>query len=239
MSASGPEYNAEYGPSADRARRLMRQRRRLRWPLWLGIFTLVLVVGVAGVVAWVIYAGAPARAARLANRLGGKVTYYDDRPRDGRVLAISFAGVASFGDEQLGQLTPWWWRFPEIKELDLTGSGISDAGLSHLAGAPFANLRLDRTAVTETGLARLAENAALRSLSLIETQTDDVGLIHLTHLPNLTTLYLDQTAITDAGLAELAKIETLRYISLGQTPAVTDEGVDALRERKPDLKITR
>ena len=64
-------------------------------------------------------------------------------------------------------------------------------------------------------------------LSLSGTDITDAGLVHLTAMTQLQTLYLNDTRITDAGLLPLA---TLPYLSMGQpSAAMTPTGMATFR----------
>jgi hypothetical protein len=70
--------------------------------------------------------------------------------------------------------------FPQLRDLSLEGSAVTDLGLAHLCG-----------------------HKALRRLSLRGTLITDAGLIHLRALRGLTLLDLRDTRITAAGIAAL------------------------------------
>jgi hypothetical protein len=99
-----------------------------------------------------------------------------------------------------------------LRELDLSGSQVTDAGLGFLAGAQ-----------------------SLMALTLWDTHVTDAGLHHLQELPSLVELDLGATAITDQGLAELAVLP-LRWLSLRDT-LVSVEGLRALREALPGCRV--
>jgi hypothetical protein len=197
----------------------------------------LLVPLVGGVVAWTSYRGAEAKAAARAAELGGRVTWSEGQPQR-HVIAIAFAGSA-LDDEQLGGFTPWWWHFPELVDLDLTGTAITDEGLAHVARSGIKNLMLGDTKITSRGLSTLAGCPSLTSVLLSKTQVDDAGVEYLAALPGLRTLYLDGTPITDEALRRLEGMTTLRYLRLGGNRGVTDEGVARLEEALPELKVTR
>jgi len=232
----------EYGPAADRARKLLALRRRRRWPLWFGVAVILIVPAIAAYVVWTKYRGAEAKAAALAQQLGGKVTWNDGRLSGGssrrHVMALSFAG-SHFNDAQLSRFTPWWWHLPQLSDLDLSGTAITDDGLKHLSGCPIKHLSLSGTKITNYGLRHLVECPALASLSLSKTAIDDAGLENVCALSNLRSLYLDGTAIGDAGLQRLETLASLQYLRLGNNPGVTYEGIARLEAALPELKITR
>ena len=87
---------------------------------------------------------------------------------------------------------------------------------------------LDRTQITDAGLAALQRMAGLQGLSLNQTQITDAGLAALQGMAGLGSLSLDQTEITDAGLVELQGMAGLKWLSLNQTQ-ITDAGLAALQ----------
>src|SRR4051812_17835959 len=70
--------------------------------------------------------------------------------------------------------------------VDLRGTQITDADLSHLKGLE-----------------------QLRELNLRQTQISDAGLIHLTGLKNLQVLALGKTQVTDGGLVHIKEMTRL------------------------------
>jgi hypothetical protein len=92
--------------------------------------------------------------------------------------------------------------FPELRGLNLSGTGISDEGLAHLAGLlNLDDLGLEHTGITDAGLVHLKNLEQLQSLGLEHTEITDDGLRHLARLESLTALFLDSdTKVTDAAI---------------------------------------
>ncbi len=91
---------------------------------------------------------------------------------------------------------------PELKELDLEETKVSDDGLDHLrlsrrASHPDAGCDCDRpdTPVSMGNLAQL-QLRSLRTLSIQGTKITDVGLSEIAKLPGLTDLLLNGTETT-------------------------------------------
>ena len=105
-----------------------------------------------------------------------------------------------FGDAELAKLAA---LAPNLRWLDLTGTGVTDQGLAQLAAMPhLTRLYLARTAVTDGGLLQLAGLAELEYLNLHGTPVTDAGLERLKPLHKLRQLYLWQTGVTpDAAKA--------------------------------------
>jgi hypothetical protein len=94
----------------------------------------------------------------------------------------------------------------KLKELDLGGTGVTDAGLVHLKGlTKLKELDLSFTKITDAGLIHLKGHTKLESLVLSNTYVTDAGLVHLKGLTNLERLYLDGTQVTDAGIQDLQR----------------------------------
>lgn len=105
-----------------------------------------------------------------------------------------------FGDAELAKLAA---LAPNLRWLDLTGTGVTDQGLAQLAEMPhLTRLHLARTAVTDAGLLQLAGLGELDYLNLYGTPVTDAGLERLKPLHKLRQLYLWQTGVTpDAAKA--------------------------------------
>ena len=108
---------------------------------------------------------------------------------------------ARFGDTELAALRP---LAPQTVWLDLSGTGITDAGLATVA--QFRNLtrlHLNRTRISDNGLKQLAGLEQLEYLNLYGTSVTDDGLQSLTSLKKLRTLYVWQTTVSSSGLERL------------------------------------
>jgi hypothetical protein len=106
-----------------------------------------------------------------------------------------------FTDKELASLRA---LAPQTVWLDLSGTGVTDAGLATVA--QFKNLtrlHLNRTKISDAGLKRLTGLQQLEYLNLYGTVVTDAGLQSLTSLKKLRTLYVWQTAVTASGLERL------------------------------------
>jgi uncharacterized membrane protein len=115
-------------------------------------------------------------------------------------LHCTNAGTA-FGDTELAALRP---LAPQTVWLDLSGTRVTDAGLSTVS--QFRNLtrlHLNRTRVSDGGLPQLAGLQQLEYLNLYGTGVTDAGLQSLAGLKRLRTLYVWQTSVSDTGLERL------------------------------------
>ena len=130
------------------------------------------------------------------------------------------------GDDDMrlvGQLTG-------LRELDLSRTAVTDAGLHHLAHQRWLRtLGLWETHISDAGLAELVDLPALELLKLPSTNIGDGGLEHVSRIQNLDSLILDNTHVTDAGLRHLRQLKHLTYLSLDNT-RVTDAGLSHLAQ---------
>ncbi|NNJ25094.1 leucine-rich repeat domain-containing protein [Alienimonas chondri] len=119
---------------------------------------------------------------------------------------------------------------PALSETRAAGSDLNDASFAALVHCPsIASLQLDRTNVTDEGLAMMDGAATgLISLSLAHTNVSDWGVASMGSHPQLSALDLSGTNVTDAGLWSLVQnCPNLDALTLSGT-AVSDEGLAAL-----------
>lgn len=184
-----------------------------------GLMVLVLLVG--GGVGWVAHhAHAQRDAVAAIQRAGGSVLYdlepnpYTQAKPWAPKWVIERIGVDHFG---------------RVIQANLTGSSMTDAGLSRLEGLTDLQLLcLPDTQVGNNGLAHLKGMGQLWMLILWKTKVGDSGLSHLKGLTRLRTLDLSDTEVTDAGLEHLEKLANLEGLSLAGT-RVTDAGLIHLK----------
>ena len=124
-------------------------------------------------------------------------------------------------------------RIPEVVELTLGNTKVTDAGLVLLAQMPKLRvLRLSKTAITDAGIHALAKCETLERLDVSQTKIGSPGVEALKTLPRLRDLNLYLTLVTDTGLDSFqdaghrsaARIERL---NLDKCP-ITDAGIPKL-----------
>jgi DNA-binding beta-propeller fold protein YncE len=76
-------------------------------------------------------------------------------------------------------------------------------------------------------LAALRGLPSLETLTLIQTNIGDAGLMHLEGLPSLKSITLHMSLVTNAGMRSLSRIPSLEQLDLENVP-VTDDGVAQL-----------
>ncbi|WP_146390567.1 leucine-rich repeat domain-containing protein [Allorhodopirellula solitaria] len=141
------------------------------------------------------------------------------------LICLLIAGCSRSKEDQLRSAVKEV-RAGHTTEIDLSESPLEDdALLSELQGLDgLESLNLDRTPVTDDGLAAMGHLPNLHLLSLAQTRVSNAGIATLvTNFPKLVSLRLDETVITDPGFAELAHAEHLEMLSLHRVP-VSDAG---------------
>ena len=139
------------------------------------------------------------QAVAAATRLGVSVV---PLARSNHFLELHCTNAgAAFGDRELAALRP---LAPQTVWLDLSGTRVTDAGLSTVAlFRNLTRLHLNRTRITDSGLRQLAGLQQLEYLNLYGTGVTDAGLQSLAALKRLRTLYVWQTGVSDGGLERL------------------------------------
>jgi Leucine-rich repeat (LRR) protein len=118
-----------------------------------------------------------------------------------------------------------------LETLDLSHSKVSDDGIKELRF--FRNLwalDLEGTRrVTHVGLSRLNELRNLRSLRIGFRKIGDKDIRALNQLESLQFLDLRDAELTDGRIEELRSLRGLRGLVLVNNPAITDDGIAALK----------
>jgi len=128
-------------------------------------------------------------------------------------------------------------RWPGLQELVLSGTSISDEGISHLAGlTKLESLDLAGTRIWDAGLKSLKDLAGIKRLVLDYTAISDSGLAHLTEFPCLEYVSVAGTEVSDAGVERLQELETLKGVCVLYTRVGAD-GIDNLRDKLPNCVV--
>jgi eukaryotic-like serine/threonine-protein kinase len=172
--------------------------------------------------AWVISLGGTVRI----NGGGGDITKGTDLPDDRfAITGVTLRDNKAVTDAALSHLR----SAAELTYLNLNGTAISDTGLAHLADCRKLQelwLRENRT-ITGDGFAHLEKLQALHDLHLGGTGVDNAALEHVVKLKGLSRLFVQATKVDDDGLPRLRELPALTHIDLFATP-VTDAGVPHL-----------
>ena len=120
--------------------------------------------------------------------------------------------------------------FPLLDRISLKGTKITDSGLMHLASTKttYTSIELGQTPITDEGLATLSRFSSLKSLGLDQTKITDAGLEHLSKLKHLQDLSLVRCSLSDNGARHLKPLTNLQSLDLGLVP-ITDEGLVHLK----------
>jgi len=151
------------------------------------------------------------------------------------------------GDAELEKICR---TYPELAELTLGGTKVTDASLVYLVQlTKLKKIRLSQTAITDDGMNALAKCKTLEDIDVSQTKISSPGVRELAVLPRLKSLNLyltfvtnsgldafpttierlnlDKCPITDEGLTKLASLSKLAWMHLGGT-AITDAGLAEL-----------
>jgi uncharacterized membrane protein len=148
-------------------------------------------------------ADAQAQIAALSPKIGIVATPFAvDQPW----IIVNAALNHAFGDAELAQLGALG---PNIVDLNLAGTHITDAGLAGIESmSNLKRLRLDRTTITDSGLLHIAKLTKLDYLNLYSTGVTDSGLKTLAALPSLRHLYLWKTKVDPSAATAFAASRT-------------------------------
>jgi type 1 glutamine amidotransferase len=174
-----------------------------------------------------------AAAVRRIDQRGGQFAF----DAAGNLVAIDLASDrVSVSDADL----PYLLALPHLKQLKLSGSGISNAGIKQLSSiAGLAELSLLDAQIDDAGLKQLARLTNLTSLSIRRSsQVTDAGLETLKRLPKLTDLGLIDLGITDRGLDAVKQMTRLRVLDLRGCSQIDSTGIKQLTALR-NLRILR
>jgi hypothetical protein len=110
----------------------------------------------------------------------------------------------------------------------IASNTFNDADLRHLAELAhppgdntcrLSHVFLAGTAITDEGLAALADCPKLTLLDISGTAVTDAGLVHLANCRRLNMLFVQNTQVTGDGLRSLAKLPKLERVFVNGSPA--------------------
>lgn len=91
----------------------------------------------------------------------------------------------------------------KLRVLVLSDTMIGDAAMLHVRHVPY--LCLERTRITDEGVAVLSGSGQLEWIVLSGTDVTDVGIATLQNTPSLRSLYVPDTKVSDEGIESLQK----------------------------------
>ncbi|WP_425616548.1 hypothetical protein NA78x_000196 [Anatilimnocola sp. NA78] len=122
---------------------------------------------------------------------------------------------ATIDDTQLQQLA----ELSSLRELLLDKSNVTDAGVAHLTKlGKLEHLKLRGARITDAGFQQLCTIESLQRLNLPQADLTDAGLAAITNLKQLELLRLGSPKVTDAGVAHIAQAQTIRWLHLIDIP---------------------
>lgn len=124
-------------------------------------------------------------------------------------------GCTGIGDQFLSTIGD----FPNLRELDLTESKVTDGGLANLSElSQLESLTLSGTEISSAGAKHFAQLQSLRELHLHDTNLDGQAFVDIAKLKNLEWIDLSKSNVQGEHLLELRKLPKLRGIILMNTP---------------------
>lgn len=140
------------------------------------------------------------------------------------ITRIDFGNRTRLRDEDLKKLAP----LPELVELNLSYTRITDQGLKSLELPKLERLYLAETKVTDKSLAWISKHQNLASLDLSGTNITDKELKTLGQLKKLSRLFLARTKLTGEAVKSLTDLPELTVLHLA--------GVELSSEDLAELK---
>lgn len=169
----------------------------------------------------------------LIEALGGQAIADPTRPGSPVIK------VVLTGDRITDKQLRWLASFPELRELDLSNTKVTNAGMPALRGlAKLENLNLSCTLVTDEGLMHLRMLGNLRYLDLSKprkgefnetTRFTDKALLHIKAMPKLASLKIEWNMLSDEGMMGLVGMKGLRELKVGVQSLATSKGRDEVK----------
>lgn len=152
-----------------------------------------------------------------------------------RLKTVHLDRGGKIAQEILSALQPLNDLTVELRNVPLTDAGLK----SLLASVKLTGLDVSGSKISDRGLSELAtQRSRLRLLDLSFTQVSDEGLKSVSGLAELRHLSLIGCPITDRGADSIARLSHLREVYLAKT-AVSDQAAERLRRALPQCRIER
>ena len=134
-------------------------------------------------------------------------------------LTVSFFGKANYSFEKLKELET---IKKQILHLNLSKMSVTDDQLEFIARFPYLEkLNLNYTSISNLGLLRLSNMGKLRSISIVGTNIDVVGLTNLLKNKNIKEVYVWDTKVLEKDIITVKKENKFVLIDEGFTGADT------------------
>ncbi|MDP6447238.1 MAG: protein kinase [Pirellulaceae bacterium] len=129
-------------------------------------------------------------------------------------------------------------QMTQLTSVSFYGTAVDDDQVPVLVDCPnIVMLQLERTNISDHGLALLGEATRLRDVAVGQNDLiTNNGLRHLANLVGLERLSVRQTKISDEGLKSLHGLKNLTYLNV-QGTNVTREGIENFSSQLPVCKI--
>lgn len=143
------------------------------------------------------------------------------------VQNVRFTDIANVNDAHLEKLRSHSRGIgPEI-ELHLERTAITDQGLAHLAGLTIWRIQLSGTQITDAGIEHLQNLKGQAGIGLSETRVSNAGVARIAGMPGIDSLGLQGTLIDDQALQYLRRLPNLKALTVSETN-ITDNGLEHL-----------
>lgn len=152
-----------------------------------------------------------------------------------RLKAVHLDRGGKIAPEILSALQPLKDLTLELRSVPLTDEGLK----SLIKSAKLTGLDISGSKISDRGLSELAsQRSRLRLLDLSFTQASDEGLKAVAALSELRHLSLIGCRITDRGAESVARLSRLHEVYLAKT-AVSAQATEQLRRALPKCRIER
>lgn len=149
-------------------------------------------------------------AAELAGRPEARV-----QRSDGQITQLDLRAYDDIDDRWLEAIAT---SAPGLRNLKVEGPGITDAAMPALVRLEnLAALALQRTSVTDDGVAQLIPLKNLKELSLFGSPVTNAVFTPLAQLPRLQKLQLRQTKIGGQPIGDLSRLQGVVDLELAET----------------------
>lgn len=125
--------------------------------------------------------------------------------------------------------------FRSLRQLEIHMTGLTDAGVHHLAHSPLEALWLGGQ-ITDHGMNAVATLMALKHLDVCSPGVTDQGVRAIAGLARLEVLWLSNCRITDLSVDVLSQFKSLRELAIGKT-GITAAGRERLQELLPQCRL--
>lgn len=154
----------------------------------------------------------------------------DVKPKFGELLGFKYPfdrvdSIIGMGRSDWGMISRWECddgdldglrEFKNLRELRITGSGITNAGLRTIGSlVQIRELEVCGTSVTDAGISALGPLADLEHLDLSGNRIGDEAMNVVSGLSTISSLELTETEVTELGIAKLVDLSKLRRLIIG------------------------